>query len=260
MGPRLFVGGNPPKFKKKEATMQQILKDMTLIVAIRTDDSIVMAADGMAFSSGDQGNIPYPAAKLHTANDSWIMGFCGWAGTEVHRKQLEAETVKGTREFDKDIDIGGPLYLRAIHEKLSQEVLPHSASGGTLLLAGHGNGGLSFKVAELPRSGDKIGFNLVEGANLAAYGSGKLTAKWMLQTFLESCSTLQDRIDLTCFAIWNIAQQELTVGRLEQGYAITTALIPDGAKPTIQTLNPEQLHRKLDARLNRLKKAYRSPK
>src|ERR1017187_2065258 len=79
------------------------LETMTLIVAIQTQDSIIMAADGMAYvqEPSDTANIPYEKIKIHRANSSWIIAFSGWAGIEVGHVGLEAEIERGLSDHFK---------------------------------------------------------------------------------------------------------------------------------------------------------------
>jgi 20S proteasome alpha/beta subunit len=94
---------------------------MTLIVSIKTDDFIVMAADGMAYTRPQAGAAtPYETQKLHIANVSWIIGFARWAGIEVQHQELESQIEMGVMDFDSDVRIGGPAYLEALRTLLKK--------------------------------------------------------------------------------------------------------------------------------------------
>jgi hypothetical protein len=195
-----------------------------------------MAADGMGHSQGyGVANIPYSAQKLHLANSSWVVGFCGWGGTEVHRKQLEAEIAASTQKFETDIDISGPQYLTALVEKLRTTYVPQQGTG-KLILAGCGHSGLSVKVAELFHVENRLECSLLEAPRIAAYGSQAPTAKSILKLLRECCHTTGDLKELACFAIWQVANQELTVGQMERGYHLSACVLGRGSVPDIQNL------------------------
>lgn len=229
---------------------------MTLVVALQTELYIVMAADGMAFRQEADSHVPYPAQKLHLANKNWVIGTCGW-DMEVHRKQLEAEIECGKQGFGPDLDIGGPEYLKAMHAKLTGESLPQG--NVKIILAGFGSAGPTVKVAELsPRTDGSWAYSLQEAPRVAAFGSQSATAKWILNTFVQCCRTPEDYTDLACFAIWQVAQQELTQGQFPR-YALSTATLEVNSRgPNIQTHIGEPLLSRLHARLERLKEAYRN--
>ena len=94
---------------------------MTLIISVRTDDFIVMAADGMGYTYPEAGvAVPYEAQKLHAANGSWIIGFAGWAGIEVQHQELESQIEKRVMDFGSDVRTGGPPYLEALRTLLKK--------------------------------------------------------------------------------------------------------------------------------------------
>ena len=229
---------------------------MTLIVTLQTENEIVMAADGMGYSQGDGSSIPYAAQKIHKANNRWALAFCGWAGIEVYRRQLEAELAANTFSFDTDIDIGGPEYLRALHKKFAIDYTPQNGSSKAIL-AGTGTDGPQVIVGEMTRiaDSDKLGLSLVEAPKVRAFGSQSSTAQWILNAFVDCCKTRDELVTLASFAIWQVAQQELTQGQLPR-YGLSTAILSRTEPPEIETPDCTELLRRLDQKLAKLKKAF----
>ena len=229
---------------------------MTLIITLQTKSEIVMAADGMGYSQGDASTVPYATQKIHLANGRWAIAFCGWAGVEVQRKQLEAEIAVQTVRFHRDIDIGGPEYIETLHKKLADTYIPQHGSS-KIILAGVAANGPSVIVGEITCAAEsnKLSLALLEAPKVRAYGSQSSTAQWMLNAFVDCCKTRDELVSLACFAIWQVAEQELTQGQLPR-YGISTAIVRKEQPPKIATPDSQQLVRTLNHRLARLKKAF----
>jgi hypothetical protein len=210
------------------------LKDMTLIVALKTETSVVIVADGMGYSQGE-GSVPYNAQKLHIANKKWVLGFCGWAGIEVHRKQLEAQIAGDKKQFDPNIDIGAGEYIQAICDTMSREHVPPMV--GKIVLAGCGIDGLTVKVAELYKNdAGAIRYTMQESPDPGTFGSQHTTARSLIQIFRNCCETVDNLKELACFAIWRVSAQELTVGQMERGYELSACVLGLDTIPSIEVL------------------------
>lgn len=207
------------------------LSEMTLIVSIKTEDSVILAADGMGYTHGeDQGNIPYHAIKLHRANTAWVIAFSGSAAPEVQHQAIEAEISKGNKRsmVDSNIDIGGPNYIEKLRAKIPKR-------GGkektTLILAGFTPDGKPKVLSAIFPIGQTI-----HAPNVSAHGAQKSTAQWILNMFFSSCTTDKQYRDLAAFTIWQVAAQELTVGQMERGYHLSSCILKAGRPPVIEQL------------------------
>ena len=203
---------------------------MTLIISIKTDDFIVMAADGMGYTYPEAGvPVPYEAQKLHVANCSWIIGFAGWAGIEVQHQELESQIEKRVMDFGSDVRTGGPAYLEALRTLLKK-------TGGTPKQA-------TVRLAGFDRNGNPHVYQVVfpDGqpdfpANASACGvKAAVTAQWIMNLLFTCCHSPEDYRDLALFTISQIAKIELTVGRMENGYRLSSCVLRAGVPPEIKT-------------------------
>ena len=202
---------------------------MTLIVSIKTDDFIVMAADGMAYTRPQAGAAtPYETQKLHVANVSWIIGFARWAGIEVQHQELESQIEMGVMDFDSDVRIGGPAYLEALRTLLKK-------SGGksepsVVRLAGFDRNG-NPRVYEVVFPDGQ----LYPAANASACGvPAAATAQWIINLLFACCHSPDDYRDLALFTISQIAKIELTVGDMKKGYRLSSCVLRAGVPPEIK--------------------------
>jgi len=197
---------------------------MTLIVSIKTGDSIILAADGMGYTHGeDQGNIPYQALKLLPANTAWVIAFSGSAAVEVQYQALEAEISKGCILIDSNIDIGGPDYIEKLRAKIPEKIARENT---TLTLAG-------FNPRGTPRVLTAIFPDRASNyaSDISAHGTQKGTAQWILNMFSGGCTTSEQLRDLAAFSIWQVANQELAVGQMERGYHLSSCILKAGSPP-----------------------------
>ena len=227
------------------------LQDMTLIVALKTESSLVMVSDGMGYSEGDGGNSPYPADKLFVANNSWVLGLSGWAGVHTYRKEVEAKIFNRSLRFSTDIDAGAPDYVNAICQRIPKGALLGKT---TIMLAGSGHNGLMVKAAELNSSKNgKVLPIFQECPDIAATGSQSGTAKLFLRIFRECATTDQQVKELACFSIWNVANLELTIGQLERGYGFSACVLRKGHEPEIESLAPDTTLERMNEWVDKLK-------
>lgn len=224
------------------------LETMTLIVAIQTQDSIIMAADGMAYvqEPSDTANIPYEKIKIHRANSSWIIAFSGWAGIEVGHVGLEAEIERGTKSFDSDISIGGPPYIEALRATYS------TSPKTRVTLAGFSRG--------LPRilNVDFPGGSVYFADKISANGAQKTAAQWILNMFSGCCTSILDFKELALFTIWQVAHQELTVGQIERGYRLSVCVLKAGQPPKIEQLDTQLTLARMNRWLETIQRACSS--
>jgi hypothetical protein len=211
--------------------------DMTLIVTIQSDDSVVIAADGMAYSgSGSDGNTPYPTQKLQVANNAWVFGFTGYAGPASIHKEVEAEIAAGKLGFDVDLDMSARSYFDAICQRMEKTHVPPDVRG-TMILAGCGESGLVIKKADLCKIDNRLQFSFLEGAaGITGYGSKSPTAKAIIEMFIKCCPTPEALKELATFSIWRVSLQELVVGRMENDYQISTCILSRNKPPQIESL------------------------
>ena len=209
--------------------------DMTLIVTIQTDTHIVIAADGMAYSGGDGGSTPYHAKKLQVANKSWVFGFTGYAGPAPLHAEVEAEIAAGRLILDTDLDMSARPYFEAICRKMENTYVPPDLRGA-MILAGRGHGGLVVKKAEIRKVDNRVQFSLLESDEVTGYGSKSSTAKAIIEMFIKCCPSPETLEELAIFSIWRVALQELTVGRMENDYEISTCILGPDDPPQIKNL------------------------
>ena len=230
--------------------------EMTLIVSIKTKDSIILAADGMGYTHGeDQGNIPYHALKLHRANTAWVIAFSGSAAVEVQHQALEAEISKGSESavVDSNIDIGGPDYIEKLRAKIPKDVMKEKT---TLTLAGFTPDGRPRVFTAIFPVGP-----IINAPDVSAHGAQKGTAQWILNMFSGGCTTNEQFRDLAAFSIWQIANQELTVGRMELGYRLSCCILKAGCpspSPIIEQLEITPTLARMNNGLKSLQDAFSS--
>ena len=230
--------------------------DMTLIVTIKTNDCIVLAADGMAYAARDGSNTPYPVQKLHVANDAWVFGFAGYAGPAPIHKEVEAEIAAGKLKFDGNLDMSARAYFEAICERLEKTYVPPNLKG-TMILAGRGNDGLVIRTAELCKVENRLTFTFLEGpCEAIGYGAKWMTAKALIDMFMDCCSTPDALAELATFSIWRVALQELVIGRMENDYEISVCVLTlDTAQPSIKRLPVQQTLKRMHKWKKKLERA-----
>lgn len=227
--------------------------EMTLIVSIKTKDSIILAADGMGYTHGeDQGNIPYHAIKLHPANTAWVIAFSGSAAIEVQHQAIEAEISKSSKRamVDSNIDIGGPNYIEKLRARIPKHVVKEKT---TLTLAGFTPDGKPRVLTAIFPIGQTI-----HAPNVSAHGAQKSTAQWILNMFSGNCTTNEQLRDLASFSIWQVANQELTVGQMERGYHLSSCILKAGCLPTIEQLEITPTLARMNDGLRSLQDAFAS--
>jgi hypothetical protein len=150
---------------------------------------------------------------------NWVLAFAGWGGVETFYRALQSEVELGhVPAFDPHIEIGGLAYLTALMQKATKAggKMPQSPT----ILAG-------FDIDQQPYI---LAAVLPDGApykesRISARGAQNSTALWILNTLIGCCTSLEDVKKLAYFTISQVAKQELKVGGLEDGYAISMAVL-----------------------------------
>lgn len=198
---------------------------MTLIVSMQYEGKIVIAADGMAYTQGENNaNIPYPTDKLHQVKSTdWICTFSGWGGVQSFQRAIESEIEAGySPPLDSRLPVAGPAYLEALSAKAREGVPKQSAH---VALAGFDLEGKPYILSRVIPNGGTYSL-----PPIAALGVQESTAAWLMNTLFPCCESLEDVKRLACFAIFQVAKQEIKVGRPEY-YGISLAVLENG-KPT----------------------------
>jgi hypothetical protein len=213
---------------------------MSLIVAMQMlDKKIVVAADSLCLTYGNglgdtTEQYPYGCGKLkRIAGTDWILASAGFSVDGFH-SELEAEIETGvTPQFNRDIRIGGPKYLKALGDKIrvATEGIPEERKPyHPMMLAGFDSAG---RPAVLGASPPKHGYSLAQA--IYPLGAQEPTAHWIMRTLGANCSSLEDVKRLACFTIWQISKIDVRVGRIESGYPISLCVMSAGEP--VQTEN-----------------------
>ncbi len=221
---------------------------MTLIVWIKTKDSIILAADGMGYTHGDaKADVPYETPKLRLANSAWVIGFAGWGGIEVQYAALETEIRERKRSFDPDITAGGYEYIARL-----KNLAPANQSW-QLSLAG-------FDSVGSPHVIEAISPDLSPyfPASISACGVQKTSAIQILRMFSGCCESNRDFRDLASFSIWLAASNDLKIGKMEDGYPVSTCILTAGCLPTIEQLKITPTLARMNDGLKSLQDAFSS--
>jgi hypothetical protein len=204
------------------------LEPVSLIVAIRTDSQIILAADSLSLE-GDAhtgADVPFSVCKLHrVAGTDWIMASIGHAAFDTFKREIEAEIALGQRPaFDPHLSVGGPMLFRALREKAREAGAPDSNFPQSwVILAGFD---LENKPLILSANPPLLGYRVAEP--ITVLGAQWPTASWILYTLAASCGTIEMVRKLAVFAVWEISKRELKVGSIEAGYAIHSCVMEFG--------------------------------
>ncbi len=208
----------------------KVVKPMSLIVAMQTlDKKIVVAADSLCLTYGNglgdtTEQYAYYCEKLkRIAATNWILASAGFSVDGFH-SELEAEVETGRRpQFDCDIRIGGPIYLKALGDKIRfaaegmpEEKLPYHP----VMLAGFDS---TRKPVVLGASLPKYGYFLAP--TIYPLGAQEPTANWIMRTLGANCSGTEDVKRLAYFTIWQISKLDVRVGKLESGFPISLCVM-----------------------------------
>jgi len=222
---------------------------MTLIVSIKTKDSIILAADGMGYTHGDENaDIPYPTIKLYPANSSWVAGFAGWGGIDVQHTALETEIAKGKQAFSSDIAVGGHGYIAAL-----KALIPPSQPASHLTLAGFDSMGRTLVI-------EAIGPNYSPyfPASISACGVQKTSTLRILTMLSGCCKSRTDFRDLAAFSVWLASHHDLKIGKMENGYPISFCILKAGSLPVIEQLEITPTLARMNDGLKSLQDAFAS--
>jgi hypothetical protein len=219
-------------------------EDMTLIITLQTTTHLVIAADGMGYSSSEEwGTDPYPVKKLHSINDSWVFGSCGNVPSlRAYREALDGDILSGRRQFDKDIDSGGHDYLLALHEKLCKQRIDNRVNGKLILAGRRCNEELTLKVMHLYGEESELRYNFVDPT--AVFGSKKseVIANTVINCLRKPDAPPETLERIACFAIWEASKSEFNIGKLEDDYAYTICVLgPEMEPPRIKGFERDKL-------------------
>jgi len=225
------------------------LSEMTLIVSIKTEDSIILVADGMGYTFGDDNaNIPYPTIKLHPANSSWVVGFAGWGGIDVQYTALEAEIAGEKQSFSSDIAAGGHGYIAAL-KALTRPTQPISQ----LTLAGFDSMGRPLVIeAKGPD------YSPYFPASFSACGAQKTSTLRILTMLSGCCKSNEDFRDLAAFSVWLASGHDLKIGKMEDGYRFSSYILKAGSQPVIEMLEIGPTLARMNNGLKSLQDAFAS--
>jgi 20S proteasome alpha/beta subunit len=212
---------------------QNVAEHMSLFVAIKTDNQIVLASDGLSLSSASNDQIQFtlPAQKLHLIKDTnWVIASVGHAVFGAFEQRLESEIELGQREpFDPHLEIGGPDYLNALVSMAHRAATSAAIAGlpqSWIALAGFDiHNKPMILTANPPRAG------IVLGNPIEAFGAQFPTALWILHHLVGSCAELEDIRRLACFTVWELSKHEILIGSPEAGYPITSCVMETGELP-----------------------------
>jgi hypothetical protein len=184
-------------------------------------------------------NIPYATDKLHLVKDTnWISTFSGWAGIQSYQNAIEAEIELGhAQPFDPHLPVGGPAYLNALRNRAHDT---GQSQNTQVVIAGLDMDGNPYTLsATLPNGGPYC------PSAIAAFGVQDSTAVWLMSTLFPSCESLEDVKRLACFAIFQIAKQEIKVGHPEH-YRISLAVLENGKQPQRESKTYSEMLKWLD--------------
>jgi 20S proteasome alpha/beta subunit len=202
------------------------LQGMTLAIAFKFQGCVIVAADGMAYMSGGEGDVPYPAKKIRRVGSDWVLCFAGWGGVEQCTKRLEAELSAGQiGPFNPDLHIGGIDYLHALAHIARENGIKQSF----LMLIGN-----EPEPDVLLYAIDKGPYGPADFC--CAIGAQQATALWLIRTLLPCCASMEDAKKLAYFVIWQVAKAELKVGNPEHGYVTSLCILRKGTAPECEDL------------------------
>jgi hypothetical protein len=209
--------------------------EMTLIVSIKTKDSIILVADGMGHTPGDDNaNIPYHAIKLHSANSAWVIGFAGWGGIEVQRVALEAEIAAGKQAFDSNIAVGGHKYIASL-----KALGPVNQPAWQVTLAGFDSMGKPLVIeARTPDHAEVKTPDLSPyfPDSISACGVQKTSTLRILTMLSGCCKSNEDFRYLAAFSVWLASSHDLKIGKMENGYKFSSCILKAGSLPVIEQM------------------------
>lgn len=193
---------------------------MTLVVAVKSKFGLVVAADGMAYYGHGDSDIPHPVEKVKTVQGTnWVFAFSGQGTAETVFHTLQAQIRNEQLSLADDIEVAVGVYFEAFDYHMG------SGFSSSLLLAG-------FDSKNEPQvyAHDTKGRATDRQPDVFALGAQHSTAIWIVRTFLDEASSLDDIAFLCYFAIAEISAQELKVGNPER-YRIDVCTLTPGAAP-----------------------------
>lgn len=197
---------------------------MTLVVSIMSAFGIVVAADGMAYNSHGDADVPSPVHKVKVVKGThWLFSFSGQGTAETLFHTLQASIENGSLTLDPDVRIASLQYFDAFDLHLAGNF------SSSLLLAGFDPEGVPWVyVRETKQRTTTV------AGEVFALGAQHSTALWLVQTLIQQASSLEDIAFLAYFTIAQVATQELKVGNPER-YRIDVATLTPGTTPNFAT-------------------------
>jgi hypothetical protein len=225
------------------------LSEMTLIVSIKIEDSIILVADGMGYTHGDENaDIPHPTIKLYPANSSWVVGFAGWGGIDVQHTALKAEIAGGKQSFSSDIAVGGHRYISAL-----KALIPPSQPASQLILAGFDSVGRPLVIEATGPN-----YSTYFPDSISACGAQKTSTLRILKMLSGCCKSNEEFRYLAAFSVWLASRHDLKIGKMEDGYPFSFCILKAGSLPIIEQLEISPTLARMNDGLKSLQDAFAS--
>jgi hypothetical protein len=239
-------------YQSVPATDPYSLSPMSLVIAVKHDDKIVIASDTMGFTTGaGDANVPYLTRKLYQVqNTDMIVGGAGSGVLESLVRTIEA----AGKHFQNHIYNGGLPYSTELHELAKGQGFWDSAKRQYIpmmttyvVIAGfdsQGRPGILRTTLPQQQRG------ALDNATGIVLGAQWEVAHWIIETLRPCCVTLDHVKRLVHFTIWQIGKHELKVGSPENGYPIDICTLEFGKSPVFESYGITALTRLRDWRKN----------
>jgi hypothetical protein len=223
---------------------------MTLVLAARHCEHVLIAADGMAYHHQADSDYSFSSEKLHQVVDyGWIFCFSGEgrAKTAAHKidEEIRAQIWAAP---SPSIVRGGDAYLQRVKE------LTQGIRNTSFMLVGHDD---RREAKVMSTSSEEQGISGLAEFPFAI-GAQRATALWMLKLLLPCCTSLEQAKRVMRFTIWQVAKSEIKVGALELGYRIGLCVLSPGMKPDFVDSDPTSLRDSLGTLLGDLQQAFKA--
>ena len=229
---------------------QEEFEPMTLALAARHCEHVLMAADGMAYRHQRDSDYPFSTEKLHRVEKyGWIFCFSGEGRAKTAAQQIDEE-IRANKWSAPSVSIvsGGNAYLQRVKE------LTQGIRNTSFMLVGRDD---REEAKVMSTSSEEEGISEVAEFPFAI-AAQRATALWMLRVLLPCCTTLEQAKRLMCFTIWQAAKSDIKVGALELGYRIGLCVLSPDVRPDFADIAPTSLQGSMERLLGDMQEAFKA--